>query len=100
MNKIITTHPKANFYLRNYDNNPEELYMSRHAPYDLTDYHWAKKVPNMKATKQWHIIHNGRIVEHLVLPLETSEQEEYETVMEHLFAMDESAHLKPCIDRT
>ena len=83
------------------DNRTETPYISEIHPYDLTHYHWARKVPNMKYISLWDIYNpKGRIAEKVQISIAVPEQEEQEIIARKLLYWDEKAKLVPHIDHT
>lgn len=77
-------------------------YISRHAPYDLTNYHWARKTKSTGRLKRlsWNIYRSGKFVAQVNISPIVKEPEELQIIMEHLLHYDEKAGLKPRIDHT
>lgn len=83
------------------DSRTNTPYISQIAPYDLTHYHWARKVPNMKRIILWNIYSpNGTIAERVQIPSMLDDYEEEKIIMDKLIYWDEKMKLRPCIDRT
>lgn len=89
------------FYSIHTDSRTNTPYMSKISPYDLTKYHWARKVPNTHYIKIWEIFSpKGIKIVSFTIPINTDEEEEFKSVAEYLLSLDESAHLHCHIDRT
>ena len=66
-------------------------------PYDMTEYHWARQIPN---SHRWDFFRNGRTVETLEPKHDLHGDALFERIAEELVNLDTLANLKPNIDRT
>lgn len=82
------------------DSRTETPYIRRLAPYDMTNYHWARKVPNMNHVFLWNIYREGQLIDKVSFDAVMNDQSELEAVALKLIQYDEKAKLRPCIDRT
>lgn len=73
------------------------IQISRIAPYDMTNYHWARLEPGCTL---WEFFRNGRLVETLVPKRSLRGDALYERIAEELKELDTSAGLGPRIDHT
>ena len=66
-------------------------------PYDMTEYHWARQVPN---SYTWDFFHDGYVVVNLEPKHDLRGADLLMRIAEELCELDDAAGLKPCIDRT
>lgn len=71
--------------------------VQRISPYDMTEYHWSRQVPD---SYRWEFFRSGRCVETLIPKYDLRGNDLLIRIAEELCELDDAAGLKPCIDRT
>jgi len=79
------------------DDRTKTPYVSSINPYDMTEYHWARQVPN---SYTWDFFRDGRVVVNLEPKHDLHGDDLFMRIAEELCELDTLANLRPCIDRT
>ena len=74
--------------------------ITRIAPYDFTEYHWARASTATRHGRVWQFFRAGRQVEELEVRSGMTISQIRERITEELDMLDRNANLQPCIDRS
>lgn len=102
MTNMYTFECEKRTYASQIDSRTDTLTVTRIAPYDFTNYHWARKntVQDAKTVK-WTAYRNGKFVEPITFSHRFADEEtEVFYVAKALIELDKEAKLIPHIDRT
>lgn len=91
---------KTRYYTR-IDSRTNTMAIIRIAPYDFTEYHWARKSTDQVVnSSKWNTYREGKKISVLTFPSVPTEEEEYMLVAKELIRLDTEARLTSRIDHT